>query len=1533
MKYKHYVTDAIRKWWNKQNFGEDFQKKLQDCELSDSKIPQDEELSFGIKITRVVGKSGRPTLAWMKRVKDEATVYVLRAAYTHDKYESAMGKGKLRVWAQQNELTPEEEIEVDNVLEDMLRVEEPIKEMKPSLSEDERMFISKPLDINQDLFKDAVYETKTWVDYVQCKGSAQFDFFAAASEIEEHIVNNVHSKEGWQEILCGDDVISIYHKSENWILDKVCRYDDEEADNLSNRPEPTDFRRGYPFSYLSNRDDWQRMELDKKSNMVLSKDQVAIVAAKTEYPLFITGRAGSGKSTMLQYLFAEMILRYISQKKAGAKTLLPPVYLSYSENLIQDAKSISQMLLEKNSRYREASKKLGVDFMHDVKPGFDGMFFVFQSLVKNCIRQHEPEYLSKHFANSQYISFSNFNSKWNLKFGNSREANKKYGPSLCWHVIRTYIKGWDSAKLMTPADYAKLPKNRKTVSDETFATVYDKVWSNWYANLENAWDDQDLVRYCLDKGWVDESFSGVFCDEAQDFTRLELDFILKLSCFSNRTVDDETDIKKLPFVFAGDEFQTLNPTGFSWDSLRSYFAERLGESTGLATDKNAIRLAGELELSENFRSTRQVVKLANHIQLLRATRFDSSSSKPQSPHFSQEGSHIVCLSPSDANVFERLRNREIVLIVPAADGVSACEYIANSPLKDMIEIVDGIPQGLTVLNPTQAKGLEYPNVAVYGFDCKGAFANLDIKALTKWYANPTHNEEVDIELKYQLSNAYVAVTRASNKLFIIDDFDIKSFWAFAYAHPEYNNSLITPLKNSMLNTLTAQRRKQWPEDLLGWIVPGNVDDITNENVDYMKSEENRAALEKRAEALRDSELMRQAACRNKEAGLKKDEDRCWAKALSYEEQFEKAAEFFVLASEPIEAVANYWWALGKLLTETPADQKESVNIIAKIAGLRDKLKNDQKVNSCFLYRQKTVPIRDLKLLLDELFALMNNEDNDEVPNTWNFVVNGILPKIQATKKSAVDVDVILDFRTKLGNMGIEMDTNALATIAYKASCIESAIALWEEVDEESRPKEYVIEKANLIPYPERISFLMKSNLKEKYQKMMIAYRKNSKEKIDLISKVYLGMAFSNTTNFSKKITSSEKKDLRYFLPAMLAYTDEEEYDNKWIKIAISNDILKDPLFVNTLTALRYGNKLTNQPPIKLKDLKAKKEFESLLFVDKVRNTDFVKRTIGKNRANDEKINGLVNAVRKYAYCIFTPLVVIEVGKVLEARGFHSESVLYYDLVRSLSDSEHYFSMVDVRRWYNMERLAENNKDKQIKTKAAELRKQLELDDCELSEFADVDVTLAVMEELYDKAMDINCEVIEEVVDEDPEKDDPIDDQNDIDENENQFVNEEESTEQQEDVPEQLTLAFDENDKDVEDSDLTEEKEVDLFSLFDIDDESPASDSTHNDYEKPDPKASKQSISILGYNIYWIPKKEELHISYNNEDEIVSLKVSKGKIAPFGLDVFEEDGAIFFEETDLPTPFELHIEPGQIALVINDGGLATGMRFVFETSNE
>lgn len=179
-------------------------------------------------------------------------------------------------------------------------------------------------------------------------------------------------------------------------------------------------RRAYPFSMLEgDKDFWREMEIDKDSNFILSNEELEIVSRPITFPLFLTGRAGSGKSTMLQYLYADYFLRYL--EFPGVK---PPVYLSYSSNLIENAKKLATSLFNKNHAYSKKLNELNKNFRDDIKPQFDNVFYVFQQLVRKCIDESVPGVLQSRFATNKYISFAKYKQEWERKFGKERKPGK-----------------------------------------------------------------------------------------------------------------------------------------------------------------------------------------------------------------------------------------------------------------------------------------------------------------------------------------------------------------------------------------------------------------------------------------------------------------------------------------------------------------------------------------------------------------------------------------------------------------------------------------------------------------------------------------------------------------------------------------------------------------------------------------------------------------------------------------------------------------------------------------------------------------------------------------------------------------------------------------------------------------------------------------------------------------------------------------------------------------------------------------------------
>ena len=128
-----------------------------------------------------------------------------------------------------------------------------------------------------------------------------------------------------------------------------------------------------------------------------------------------------------------------------------------------------------------------------------------------------------------------------------------------------------------------------------------------------------MTRHILEHDLAKPVFPAVFCDEAQDFTRLELELLLRLNLFSDRTLSSNL-VSRIPFAFAGDQFQTLNPTGFRWDAIKASFVEKFILELDPAERSSRTDL-NYRELKYNYRSTDKIVRFSNYVQAMRAGLF------------------------------------------------------------------------------------------------------------------------------------------------------------------------------------------------------------------------------------------------------------------------------------------------------------------------------------------------------------------------------------------------------------------------------------------------------------------------------------------------------------------------------------------------------------------------------------------------------------------------------------------------------------------------------------------------------------------------------------------------------------------------------------------------------------------------------------------------------------------------------------------------------------------------------------------------
>jgi hypothetical protein len=723
-------------------------------------------------------------------------------------------------------------------------------------------------------------ETDLWVERIQ-----QPEFSSRLSVFVDPILDTIdHQDEGLSEIRCKSDnsfgilfrripdanmVILFTPFRGNAPLDEIRT----KFGSLVDSSTPFDHEQGlkrakraYSHDLILNEDAWFEIQKDSEGSMALSPEEVAVLESARDpqgngFPLFINGRAGSGKSTILQYLFSEYLYHYLLGEHAGG----PPLLFACNDLLLSQArKSVRQLL-----KARHKKSKGAVDDSWLGKPGFEERFdSAFRNFYTSLLSLLPPQDLDR-FPRSNMVDYGRFKSWWERRFSKDPSSRKLYDPDISWHVIRTYIKGTSPEGLLDPDDYLEIPAKEKTVTPESYGIIFDKVWSKYAEDQheKGLWDHQDLARHVIDHDLVKPIHPVLLCDEAQDFTRIELEIIDRHCLFNARTLQ-RYQAERIPIAFAGDPFQTLNPTGFRWESTKAFFVEKFIKSYSNNGGKRELNFR---ELSYNYRSSRNIVRFCNTLQLVRSVVFDIRDIRPQLPwHEEEDSPSVVCFDRANMEILDILKNQsEIRIIVPCEEGMEA-EWVRQNGLAEFVEFDDeDVPKN--VVSAIRVKGLEFPRVVLFGFG--GACPS-----------------SLRIEPQYFLNRLYVAASRPRRRLFVIDHKkDIESFW----------NPIFERQDSFVLNSYDIP---SW-EDELGGMLPGDAGSWEKDREDPAETAKK---LAEEGRLRKDRVLLRQAALSYETANSPSKAKRCRAEALEFEEEWLKAAKLWEELGDHYRAVDAAW---------------------------------------------------------------------------------------------------------------------------------------------------------------------------------------------------------------------------------------------------------------------------------------------------------------------------------------------------------------------------------------------------------------------------------------------------------------------------------------------------------------------------------------------------------------------------------------------------------------------------------------------------
>ncbi len=821
-------------------------------------------------------------------------------------------------------------------------------------------------------------------------------------------------------------------------------------------------RRVYPAIVLADDDLWIDLEKELVANFALSPEESEVLESARRsnhpFPLFINGRAGSGKSTILQYLFADLLFSYLC--KPDARSVAPPMYFTVNRELLRNAREFVARLLKSEATLVQQSQMLSA---HDTDEVLKASFGDFYDYILGLV---EPTVRRKKFAGGNRVDYARFRNMWMDRFGRDRHALADFGPELSWHVIRSYIKGMSSETYLEPDDYVQLPENQLTVSQESYELVYDRVWSGWYQDMtrdNELWDEQDLARFVVEEGLAKPIHPAVFCDEAQDFTRLELELLLRINLFSDRTLAP-TDVPKVCFAFAGDQFQTLNPTGFRWDAIKATFVEKFifemdPSRRGAKTDLNY------RELRFNYRSSDPIVRFSNLVQATRAALFQLSELRPQEPWTAEHKAFPVSWFRSgDGNFWKKFREAtSFVIIVPCAEGEETDFVRRDVNLREHIQFEDDVP--LNVLSASRAKGCEYPAVIVYGF---GGDLHTDLlEELNRKSGDQADSRSKTLSLQYFVNRLYVAVSRPKQRLVIVDSEDgLERLWRFA-CDEAAEASVLERIKSG---------KELWGDFVAG-MSAGDTEDLLNDVA--TDPSENAKAFERDAFARHDSFLYRQAAQAYRNAGDSLKSRECRARALECDGHFREAGELFCQGGFEFPDGVRCLWRSGESGWEK----------LAKLGDRKPEIKQEPEIQLARLLTEEPDVEPTIQVMNDFAARLEDPVYADACVGIlqWKNSLGQVLRRLSNATNQRIEVGQWKRLATAMDRIrqrGVTPNSEDCGAVFFSAERYADAVALWDEAGS-VRDARYNRAKAFAEPYPQRIVPL--ANLKA-WPEIAKAYR-------------------------------------------------------------------------------------------------------------------------------------------------------------------------------------------------------------------------------------------------------------------------------------------------------------------------------------------------------------------------------------------------------------------------------------------------------------
>ena len=802
--------------------------------------------------------------------------------------------------------------------------------------------------------------------------------------------------------------------------------------------------RSYPSYIVTDHDAWTAIQNDNESNLALSPEEAQLIASinapeadnHLPYPLFINGLAGSGKSTILQYI-ASKYIHFALRRQTNQL----PLYLTASDDLLKRARQTVHLLITTNHERLVEAEKIDPDKIASL---LKSSFWTIREFLYSLL----PPEIQSRFRRDRYVNYPSFRNLWATDFARRGQTNR-LSAEVSWHVIRSLIKGLrsDPSDELHPDDFELIPRRRRSVSFDLYTEIYDHVWNGWYKQLcddDGRWDDQDLAAHVLDIGVpTDQERAAIFCDEAQDLTSADLDVIFQLSLYGRRALQPH-ELQRVPIVFAGDPLQTINPTGFQWDAVKAYFHDRF-RATLHVQERAGIEISYR-PLQLNYRSDPGIVKFCNLLQFVRTALLKHTGIRPQDSWWSyQKPVPPTWFSIDDPATESHMRDHpEYIKLIDCDEGEET-EYVKQDPLLSRIADLPEEETYRNIMSPARAKGLEFSAVVLYRFS-KRMVDDFDLLLTGKVDLS---DPKLRLRWEYFFNRLYVAVSRARDRLIVVDNkHAIVNFWKMATKRDVYNE-LMAKIKHSKI--WESQCQLMFPGTPEAWDEGRPID---------QKAQADRYAEQGRTDG--DSYLLRQAGLTYRSLDEKYMADMCFAEANRMEGKWEIAGRMYWDNHKHEEAFDCYWaGAAWPRLNELTAARQSLAGRLESRAA--DYMAGGLSVDS-FVDR----------LISEATSSSMFRRMRDD--STWSRVLCKVADRVanapdEVQREAHSDSQsALFDMLDRFAREGVRIRPSSLATLAYRACHFAKAVQYWEDNDL-IQSSEYVRAKSYVTPFPDCLEYL------------------------------------------------------------------------------------------------------------------------------------------------------------------------------------------------------------------------------------------------------------------------------------------------------------------------------------------------------------------------------------------------------------------------------------------------------------------------------